>query len=177
VQEIQIYTDYKLDESYTPANISVRAGTTFHDIQEVHSMELEEPSGWVTIPLAPANPDPGQPRCVLTDGTQLICHLLRCAPPKPHNNADWLGGDSSTNLPARTVLAVATCAPTSSSWRFFRATKMVATPTYAKYESTAPPSALALALPVQPYDAQPYATSTVDAVRTYAHMRSCLGSI
>ena len=33
LQEIEIYTDYKLDESYTPAQISVRAGTTFHDIQ------------------------------------------------------------------------------------------------------------------------------------------------
>ena len=65
VQEIEIYTDYKLDESYTPANISVRAGTTFHDIQEVHSMELDEPSGWMKIPLAPKDPEPGQPRCFL----------------------------------------------------------------------------------------------------------------
>ena len=50
-QDIEIYTDYKLDESYTPQHISVRAGTTFHDIQEVYSMELEEPTGWVKIPL------------------------------------------------------------------------------------------------------------------------------
>ena len=60
----EIYTEYTKDESYTPANISVRAGTTFHDIQEVHSMELEEPNGWVTVPLAPPGAEvrPGEPR-------------------------------------------------------------------------------------------------------------------
>jgi anaphase-promoting complex subunit 10 len=64
VKEIEIYTEYTKDESYTPANISVRAGTTFHDIQEVHSMELEEPNGWVTVPLAPPGAEvrPGEPR-------------------------------------------------------------------------------------------------------------------
>ena len=64
VKEIEIYTDYAKDESYTPANISIRAGTTFHDIQEVHSMELEEPSGWVTVPLVPPGAEvrPGEPR-------------------------------------------------------------------------------------------------------------------
>eukprot|EP00965_Chrysotila_dentata_P147455 4867642-Pleurochrysis_carterae.AAC.2 len=49
VHEIAIYTDFKLDESYTPAKISIRAGTTFHDLQEIHVQELSEPSGWVTI--------------------------------------------------------------------------------------------------------------------------------
>ena len=49
IHEILIYTDFKLDESYTPAKISIRAGTTFHDLQEIHMQELNEPSGWVTI--------------------------------------------------------------------------------------------------------------------------------
>ena len=60
MKEIAIYTDYKLDESYTPASISIRAGTTFHDIQEVKKMELDEPSGWVTIPLEPIEPESEQ---------------------------------------------------------------------------------------------------------------------
>ncbi len=49
IHEIMVYTDFKLDESYTPSKISIRAGTTFHDLQEIHVEELNEPSGWVTI--------------------------------------------------------------------------------------------------------------------------------
>ena len=49
IHEIVVYTDFKLDESYTPSKISIRAGTTFHDLQEIHVEELNEPSGWVTI--------------------------------------------------------------------------------------------------------------------------------
>ena len=33
VSEVAIYTDYKLDESYTPTRISVRGGTNFNDLQ------------------------------------------------------------------------------------------------------------------------------------------------
>lgn len=51
VKEIYIYTDYKLDESYTPNRISIRAGTSFNDLQEVEVVELKEPVGWVKIPL------------------------------------------------------------------------------------------------------------------------------
>ncbi len=60
LHEIRIYTDFKLDESYTPSKISIRAGTTFHDLQEIHVQELNEPSGWVTIlppPDAEGAPD------------------------------------------------------------------------------------------------------------------------
>ena len=49
IHEIVIYTDFKLDESYTPSKISIRVGSTFHDLQEIHVEELSEPSGWVTI--------------------------------------------------------------------------------------------------------------------------------
>ena len=49
IHEVVIYTDFKLDESYTPPKSSIRAGTTFHDLQEIHVEELNEPSGWVTI--------------------------------------------------------------------------------------------------------------------------------
>jgi len=49
IHEITIYTDFKLDESYTPSKISIRVGSTFHDLQEIHVHDLNEPSGWVTI--------------------------------------------------------------------------------------------------------------------------------
>ena len=32
IHEIVIYTDFKLDESYTPSKISIRVGSTFHDL-------------------------------------------------------------------------------------------------------------------------------------------------
>ncbi|XP_028968472.1 anaphase-promoting complex subunit 10 [Galendromus occidentalis] len=51
VDSVAIYTDFKLDESYTPNRISVRVGSHFHDLQELDVIELTEPSGWVTIPI------------------------------------------------------------------------------------------------------------------------------
>lgn len=53
VSEIAFYLDYGLDESYTPKNMSIRAGTTFHDLVEVRVVDLHEPTGWVTVPLPP----------------------------------------------------------------------------------------------------------------------------
>lgn len=62
IQELAIYTDYKLDESYTPSKISVRAGTNFHDLQQIKVEELLEPSGWITISLMqPSVHDDGLP--------------------------------------------------------------------------------------------------------------------
>jgi len=49
VRDICIYTDFRLDESYTPSKISVRCGTHFNDLQEVEVVEVTEPSGWVQI--------------------------------------------------------------------------------------------------------------------------------
>lgn len=48
---IFIYTDYKLDESYTPSRISIRSGTHFNDLQELEVIDLSEPTGWVVVPI------------------------------------------------------------------------------------------------------------------------------
>ena len=58
IKDVCIYADYKLDESYTPNRISIRAGNHFHDLQEVELMDLNEPSGWVVIPLKDPNDCP-----------------------------------------------------------------------------------------------------------------------
>lgn len=58
IQDVCIYADYKLDESYTPNRISVRAGNHFHDLQEVELIDLSEPSGWVSISLKDSNDAP-----------------------------------------------------------------------------------------------------------------------
>lgn len=51
ITDILLYMDYKLDESYTPSKISVRAGTSPHDLQEVYALDMDEPQGWLHIPL------------------------------------------------------------------------------------------------------------------------------
>ncbi|SPP75334.1 anaphase-promoting complex subunit 10 [Drosophila guanche] len=55
ISQIYIYTDYKLDESYTPSRISIRSGTNFNDLQELQVMDLAEPTGWVQVPIKDGN--------------------------------------------------------------------------------------------------------------------------
>ncbi|KAI7840503.1 hypothetical protein COHA_005802 [Chlorella ohadii] len=58
MSEVALYTDYKLDESYTPARVSIRVGNTFSDLREVRCIDLQEPQGWVVVPLPPEdNPE------------------------------------------------------------------------------------------------------------------------
>ena len=55
VAEVCIYVDMKIDESYTPRKLAIRAGTTHHDLEEVRSLELDRPSGWVRVPVGNPN--------------------------------------------------------------------------------------------------------------------------
>lgn len=57
VCEVAFYLDFTLDESYTPKRIGIKAGVTFHDLEEIKVVEMHEPSGWVSVPLhAKADP-------------------------------------------------------------------------------------------------------------------------
>lgn len=50
--EIQLYFNYKKDESYTPSFISIRAGSNFHDLHVVRECRrFRAPRGWMTIPM------------------------------------------------------------------------------------------------------------------------------
>ena len=84
IHEIMIYTDFKLDESYTPSKISIRAGTTFHDLQEIHVQELSEPSGWVTIlpsTLKPPDADGDEADADAADEQPLLrTHFIQVPP-------------------------------------------------------------------------------------------------
>jgi anaphase-promoting complex subunit 10 len=51
IKQISIYTDFGLDESYTPSKIVLLAGTGFHDLQLVSTMDLNEPQGWTHLIL------------------------------------------------------------------------------------------------------------------------------
>jgi anaphase-promoting complex subunit 10 len=61
ISHVCLYLDYNLDESYTPKHISVQVGMTTQDlipaIFSANMVELNEPVGWVIIPLS-SPPDP-----------------------------------------------------------------------------------------------------------------------
>ncbi|XP_074320281.1 anaphase-promoting complex subunit 10-like [Silene latifolia] len=56
LQLIVLYVDYKLDESYTPSKISIRAGDGFHNLKEIKAVELVKPTGWIHISLSGNDP-------------------------------------------------------------------------------------------------------------------------
>lgn len=56
LQLVVLYVDFKLDESYTPSKISIRAGDGFHNLKEIKTVELAKPVGWVHISLSGADP-------------------------------------------------------------------------------------------------------------------------
>ena len=58
-QAVSIRTSHPRDDSYTPSKISVRAGNSLHDLQEVQVKEFNKPDGWLHIPLRPNNVDLG----------------------------------------------------------------------------------------------------------------------
>lgn len=51
VTKLCIYLKYGIDESYTPKKISVHSGITTNELNELMSIELEEPHGWLVINL------------------------------------------------------------------------------------------------------------------------------
>ena len=73
--KVALSLDHRLDESYTPARLSVRAGGSQRDLKEVALAELEEPCGWVVVPLRP----PG-------GGKSLSAYLLQLAVISNHQN-------------------------------------------------------------------------------------------
>jgi len=58
VKVVCIYVDYTLDESYTPYKISIRAGNSYTDLQEIEQIEMDKPTGWVVISLKDGNEAP-----------------------------------------------------------------------------------------------------------------------
>lgn len=48
ISRIAIYLDYKMDESYTPSKIQIKAGG-FGNFQHLHTVDVNEPSGWIEV--------------------------------------------------------------------------------------------------------------------------------
>jgi len=85
IKEIAVYTDFKLDESYTPSIISIRAGTAAHDLQEIQLLELEEPSGWISIPLV-TSPDGADGSSGQSNDGCIRAHMIQIAVLASHQN-------------------------------------------------------------------------------------------
>lgn len=60
-QQVWIYVDIRVDDSYTPHKISIRAGTFHGDLHEVKWVELQQAKGWQVMSLTgtPGSPDEG----------------------------------------------------------------------------------------------------------------------
>lgn len=49
LERISIFTNYTLDESYTPSRIRIMAGSSAWDLSEVCTVEFNKPIGWLHI--------------------------------------------------------------------------------------------------------------------------------
>lgn len=57
VERVSLFTNYTIDESYTPCKISVLAGTAENDLLEVATCEMMEPVGWSHIVFSSVRAD------------------------------------------------------------------------------------------------------------------------
>jgi anaphase-promoting complex subunit 10 len=55
---VDIYADVKVDESYTPSVISLRAGSFLNDLREVKQFTLTDASGWVSLSVVSSRGEP-----------------------------------------------------------------------------------------------------------------------
>lgn len=51
LQLVVLYVDFKLDESYTPSKVSIRAGDGFHNLKVIHNFQDFSPNIQVLIIL------------------------------------------------------------------------------------------------------------------------------
>ena len=53
-----------MDDSYTPATLAVRAGTSLMDLQDIRIVTLEKPDGWYTFDVSAEPNEDGDGLCV-----------------------------------------------------------------------------------------------------------------
>ncbi|KAI9636740.1 anaphase-promoting complex, subunit 10-domain-containing protein [Dioszegia hungarica] len=72
ISAVSILTSHPKDDSYTPSKISVRCGTSVHDLQEVRLGVFDKPDGWQYMPLRPEDADGEE-----IEGPPIPAHHLR----------------------------------------------------------------------------------------------------
>ncbi|GAA5966874.1 hypothetical protein JCM3765_004587 [Sporobolomyces pararoseus] len=85
ISEVWIYVDIRVDDSYTPHKISIRAGTFHGDLHEVKWVELQQAKGWQAMVLTgPAgSPDEGPTK---RTSQPIRAHLIQIAIISNHMN-------------------------------------------------------------------------------------------
>ncbi|KAJ3518210.1 hypothetical protein NMY22_g13800 [Coprinellus aureogranulatus] len=63
IQKISILLRFQSDDSYTPSTLSIRAGTSTSDLQEVRVITFEKPEGWITFDISSEVNDDGDGLC------------------------------------------------------------------------------------------------------------------
>lgn len=61
VAEVALQLDFSADESYTPQEITLRAGNTLAELHDLRRITLDQPVGWVRVPFV-ARDKRGLPR-------------------------------------------------------------------------------------------------------------------
>ncbi|KAK1922594.1 anaphase-promoting complex, subunit 10/DOC domain-containing protein [Papiliotrema laurentii] len=83
VSTVVLFMSHPRDDSYTPSKISIRAGTSVHDLQEVRMCEFQKPDGWIAIPLRPMDSTEDG---MEVEGPPIPCHHLRIVIQANHLN-------------------------------------------------------------------------------------------
>jgi hypothetical protein len=63
IQKISLALSYHLDDSYTPAALSIRAGTGAGDMQETRVITMDKPDGWLTFDVCAEPGEDGEGWC------------------------------------------------------------------------------------------------------------------
>ncbi|KAI0161330.1 anaphase-promoting complex, subunit 10-domain-containing protein [Xylariaceae sp. FL1272] len=78
IRALRLFLDYELDESYTPTKIQITAGWGPNLTIPFTTMELNQPKGWIDVPIAGAGGGP--------DGHSLCCFFVRVIILENHQN-------------------------------------------------------------------------------------------
>ncbi len=49
VQKLAIMLNFAADDSYTPVKLLIKAGTGLYDLQDVKTITMDKPTGWITF--------------------------------------------------------------------------------------------------------------------------------
>lgn len=55
---LAIFLNFEVDDSYTPTRLLIRAGTGLHDLQDIKTISMEQPRGWIQFDVG-TEPDTG----------------------------------------------------------------------------------------------------------------------
>lgn len=61
MQQISLYTDVHLDDSYTPSKVTISAGSFHHDLQVIRTVDLDQPRGWQHFKLGSGEDEADDP--------------------------------------------------------------------------------------------------------------------